>query len=271
MTQIRLTENRLRGIIREAVKSVLREDVAREKRFRETPQIQVKQGGQYHGRDPKGIKYNIYIDGMPMFRACMTDSEYDAWDGGKYMPRGTYSVITIYFGHIYAPYPADKFKNTTAFRKQAGFNSSNDFNFKQAQANVKEILPRAIVSNVGDFMVIENYARFTPENAPYIIYKCIEGLLSPIEKSKRKSTDEVTFYNIYDGSEQTMTLEDAYKYAVSVYKDISYYDNIRKPNEYADIEDCLNDYAEAWEKIEQSYQEPEDWYERVEHGDFDEY
>jgi hypothetical protein len=71
-----------------------------------------------------------------------------------------------------------------------------------------------------------------------------------------------------------MTVQEAYTYAVSVYKEIcqmGYSELVENPKAYGDIDYCLSEYRDAWQQIEQMEYEPEDWYERNEHGDFDEY
>ena len=205
-----------------------------------------------------------------MFTAHLIGSEHSQWSS-VYHQKGVYSEIWIIFINHSAPTANTKFKNDRAFRQQIGFNNYSDFNGKQAKENVTQIIPNVQFSLSREFLYFKSYDAFTPENAPYIIQKCVEGLITP-QKNKRKPTDEITIEDIYDGSEKTMTVQDAYDYALTAYKDITRYtDEVSKPSDYKSIKDCLYDYADILREIQNSEYEPEDWYERNEHGDFDDY
>ena len=277
---IRLNESQLRQIVKQSVKKVLNEDVAMHKEIHEVPNVQVKQSIKYHGRDPKGVLYNVYVDGAPMFRAVMNYSEYEPnnWNWQRIRQRGNYDEITVYFTNVYEPHPTDSLKNNLAFRKSVGLGKLSDLNIRQGQENVSKMISRWASFHVNDnFASIvdkSNKGGFTVESAPYLIKRFVEGLLAPQESNKVKSTDEVTVYDFYDDEEKTMTIEEAYKYAASVYRDIcsqGYGHLVAPPNKYHSVEGCLIQYAEALRKINEDNYEPEDWYERNEHGDFDTY
>lgn len=273
---IRLSERDLHRVIKESVTKILNEAVGKNKgwRFHETPHVSVKPGPKYTGTDPKGINYLIYIDGARMFSASLTDSEQRNEFVGAYMNKGTYSRISIYYGRHFGPRVVGKFNTQDEFRKSIGFEDAwRDLNKEQAKENVMSIVPNAYFSNNNEFITIECHGGLTPENAPYIIQKCVEGLITPITKDKRKQTDEVTFYDVYDNEEKTMTVKEAYRYAVSAYKHICKYgwgEDVGKPNEYASIEDCLSEYAEVLTGIRRNEEEPPmDWYEMNDRGYFD--
>lgn len=274
---VKLTGKELKKMISESVKRVLKESVGRRKEIHELPRISVKQATKYRGNDPKGISYNVYVDGAKMFTAVLTGSEHTHWSSA-YHQKGAYSEIWIKFINYSSPTANTKFKNDRAFRQQIGFNNYSDFNGKQAKENVHQILPDVQFSLSRESIYMEDYDTFTPENAPYIIQKCVEGLITP-QKNRRKPTDEITIEDIYDGSEKTMTVQDAYDYALTAYEDITGYIyrngpniEVNKPNEYESIEDCLWSYADILREIHKnSEHEREDWYERNEHGDFDSY
>lgn len=258
MKQIaKLNESQLRQIIKESIKEVLKESVWRRKSINETPYITVKETVPYKGRDSKGINYNVYVDGVKMFRADLTGSEADSWNGGKYMQRGTYSDITIYFGTNYGTTPS--LKNYGAFAKQIGFNDHFDFNSKQAKDNVQQIVEWCTFHINNNFISLTSNGEFTKENTPYIIQKCVEGLLTPNDETEQT----VQFYDL-DGTEKTLSKPDAYKYALELFHN---YDLDKAPDKYYDIYRCLDEYIHI---IQNEYEsEPEDWYERNEHGDFD--
>ena len=52
---VKINESTLRNMIANSIKKALKEDIAMKKQIHETPQIKVKQYGNYKGRDPKGI------------------------------------------------------------------------------------------------------------------------------------------------------------------------------------------------------------------------
>lgn len=244
---IRLHESELHRIISESVRRILNEAVGSRKEFHETPHVSVKPGGKYTGRDPNGINYNVYVDGVRMFVASLCGSERDDWSGGRFQSKGSYSDLYI---NLKTYNRQDK--NMEVFRQEAGYDGVNNLNCTQARENVLQIEKYINISFNDRFIIMNRLGFFTPENAPYIIQKCVEGLLTPVEKIRTKATDEVTFYDAYEGDEKTMTVEDAYKFAVSTYKDICRYgygDDVRKPNEYSHIEVCLNQYADTLERI----------------------
>jgi hypothetical protein len=254
---MKINESQLRQIIKESIKEVLKESVWSRKTTHETPYITVKETVPYRGRDPKGINYNVYVDGVKMFRANLTGSEADSWNG-KSMQRGTYSDITIYFGAGYGTKPA--LKNSGVFAKQIGFNDDFDFNSKQAKDNVQQIVEWCNFHINRSFISLTSHGKFTKENAPYIIQKCVEGLLTPNDEKDKT----VMFYDL-DGTEKTVSKSDAYKYALELFHN---YDLDKAPDKYYNIYDCLDEYIHI---IQNEYEsEPEDWYERNEHGDFDE-
>lgn len=274
---IKLRESELRRMISESIRRVLNEGIGplgSLKRIHETPNVVVKETTKYRGRDPKGVNYNIYVDGAKMFSASMKDSEYDSWNGGRYQQRGTFGRIVVYYQNYDN---GRRLTNDIAFRQQIGIGKTSELNFQKAEENVKQISAWTRCHYNNGFAVLENTSdndMFTLESAPYIIRKYVEGLITPMQQNKVKSTDKVTFEDVFSGKKTTMTVQEAYKYAVSVYKEIcqmGYSDLVMNPKAYGDIEDCLSEYSYAWQRIEQENYEPEDWFERWEHGDFDEY
>ena len=291
---IRLTESQIRNMVRESIRRSLTERVTdlpgwkgkldwNKKPYNDKSLVSVKllqKPGMMSGKENDNAKFLISVNGAPFATAeARPKRAYGAKNWEYFRTNEEFTELIISLG---SRLPRGYSKNP---RGPIGLGNiqTTDLNYDAALKAIKSI-PDFRFTQMNEPYIwnkrsqessntiwLENTSdtRFTLESIPYALKAFVQGLLTPRnEGEKMHSVSD--FEN--PGEYTEMNSKDAWAKALEIYKDYGKYYGLDHPRTYRNIEDCLNDYAEIIDREDrEAANEPEDWYERNEHGDFDNY
>ena len=250
----------------------------------------LQKNGVSWGRMRNGAKFLVSVNGAPFCIAYLCHS-YPNEVGQNGYDENVYNEIVLALGDRLRK--ASDYMGGIRNRDRIGLGkiSVNDFNFKNAEEAVRKIpnmeyldvYPHAwnmddhTRNTMSDIHIgFEGYRTFTIESAPYVIQTYVQALLVPENKPEKtyEIPDMDYEYGEYEDA-PTGNAKEAWKKALSFYKEWGKELSLKHPKQYSDVESCLWDYYREYKRYrdEEAEMQAGDWedgYQRWMYGD-DEY